>query len=138
MTYGSMKGQANHFFRYAPQKIQYGIDRYQNEARRLYSVLDKHLSTSKSGFLVGDRLTIADIANWGWVSSAAWAGIDLSDFKHLQDWEERLVKRPGFEKGRNVPEPQTHRGPVDPKKAEEAAKNASAWIMEGQKRDAQK
>ena len=134
-----MQGQANHFFRYAPEKIQYGIDRYQNETRRLYSVLDKQLSASKSGFLVGDRLTIADIANWGWVASAAWAGVDLAEFKHLQDWEERLVKRPGFEKGRNVPSPQVHRGIVnDPKKAEEEAKKASSWIMEGQKQDAKK
>lgn len=54
---------------YAPEKIQYGIDRYQNETRRLYSVLETALQASKSGFLVGDRLTIADIASWGWVKA---------------------------------------------------------------------
>lgn len=56
---------------YAPEKIPYGISRYQNETRRLYSVLDTHLAKSKSGFIVGDRLTIADISCWGWVASAS-------------------------------------------------------------------
>lgn len=84
-----MQGQANHFNReflnnmsivnellltkvsvgYAPEKIQYGINRYTNETRRLYSVLNNQLAKSTSGFLVGDRVTIADIASWGWVAS---------------------------------------------------------------------
>ncbi len=55
---------------YAPEKIQYGIDRYQNETRRLYRVLDTQLSKSTSGYLVGDRYTIADVSCWGWVASA--------------------------------------------------------------------
>jgi len=54
---------------YAPEKIKYGIDRYQNETRRLYKTLDTQLEKSTSGFLVGDRLSIADIASWGWVAS---------------------------------------------------------------------
>ncbi len=53
---------------YAPEKIQYGVDRYQNETRRLYRVLDTQLGKSKSGYLVGDRCTIADISSWGWVA----------------------------------------------------------------------
>jgi glutathione S-transferase len=65
-----MQGQANHFSRYAPEKIEYGINRYQNETRRLYGVLDEHLKKSTSGYLVGDRCTIADIAHWGWVTAA--------------------------------------------------------------------
>jgi glutathione S-transferase len=69
---GPMQGQANHFFRYAPEKIPYGINRYQNETRRLYKVLDKQLAQSKSGFLVGDRLTIADVSHFGWVAAAGW------------------------------------------------------------------
>lgn len=52
-----MQGQSNHFFRYAPEKIQYGIDRYRNESRRLYRVLDTHLGKSKSGFIVGDHVS---------------------------------------------------------------------------------
>lgn len=59
---GPMQGQANHFFRYAPEQIQYGIDRYQNETRRLYKVLDTHLATTKQEYLVGNKCTIADIA----------------------------------------------------------------------------
>lgn len=66
----SMQGQANHFHRYAPEKIEYGVNRYQNETRRLYGVLNEHLKKSTSGYLVGDRCTIADIAHWGWVAAA--------------------------------------------------------------------
>lgn len=54
---------------YAPEKIQYGIDRYTNETRRLYRTMDEHLAKSTSGFLVGDRVTIADISCWGWVAA---------------------------------------------------------------------
>jgi glutathione S-transferase len=54
---------------YAPEKIQYGIDRYQNETRRLYRVLDTQLSKSTSGYLVGDKCTIADLSCWGWVAA---------------------------------------------------------------------
>lgn len=66
-----MQGQSNHFTRYAPEKIPYGMSRYQNETRRLYRVMDTTLAKSSSGFLVGDRVTIADIASWGWVASAS-------------------------------------------------------------------
>lgn len=56
---GPMQGQANHFYRYAPEKIKYGIDRYINESRRLYKVLDTHLGKSKSGFIVGDHVSLS-------------------------------------------------------------------------------
>jgi len=58
-----MQGQANHFSRYAPEHIEYGVNRYRNETRRLYGVLNTHLEKSTSGYLVGDRCTIADIAH---------------------------------------------------------------------------
>jgi glutathione S-transferase len=58
-----MQGQANHFNRYAPEYMEYGAKRYTNETRRLYGVLNTHLEKSTSGFLVGDKLTIADIAH---------------------------------------------------------------------------
>lgn len=54
---------------YAPEKIEYGINRYGNETRRLYRTMDEHLGKSSHGFLVGDRVTIADISCWGWVAS---------------------------------------------------------------------
>jgi glutathione S-transferase len=56
---------------YAPEKIQYGIDRYTNETRRLYRTMDTALGKSSSGYLVGDRVTIADISCWGWVASSS-------------------------------------------------------------------
>jgi glutathione S-transferase len=59
---GPMQGQANHFVRYAPERIEYGMNRYKNETRRLYGVLNTHLEKSTSGYLVGDKCTIADIA----------------------------------------------------------------------------
>jgi glutathione S-transferase len=63
----SMQGQANHFSRYAPEHIEYGVKRYVNETRRLYGVLNRQLEKSTSGYLVGDKCTIADIAHWGCV-----------------------------------------------------------------------
>lgn len=133
------QGQANHFFRYAPEKIEYGINRYQNETRRLYGVLDKHLEKSSSGYIVGDKCTIADIAHWGWVAASGWAGIDLNEFKSLKVWEEKLLKRPAFAKGENVPEPNKLRQVAnDPDAAAKEAANQSKWIMEGQKRDSSK
>jgi len=94
-----MQGQANHFFRFAPEKIPYGINRYQAETKRLYSVLDARLAVSDSGFLVGDRLTIADITTYGWVRIAGWSGIEIDEFPNLKAWEERLEQRDGFKKG---------------------------------------
>lgn len=58
---------------YAPEKIPYGITRYKNETRRLYRTMDTALKASKSGYLVGDKCTIADIACWGWVTSSCTA-----------------------------------------------------------------
>ena len=101
-----MQGQANHFLRYAPEKIPYGVKRYQDETRRLYGVLDARLAAqSASGFLVGDRLTIADVTTYGWVRSAGWADVDIAAFPHLLAWEKRLEARPAFARGRDVPSP---------------------------------
>ncbi|KAI1642873.1 glutathione S-transferase [Daldinia loculata] len=100
---GPMQGQLNHFNRYAPEKIEYGINRYKNETRRLYRTLETQLKSSTSGYLVGDRCTNADISCWGWVAAAKWAGIDMDEFPILNEWVERMLKRPGVEKGRHVP-----------------------------------
>lgn len=90
---------------YAPEQIEYGINRYQNETRRLYGVLDKHLSDAKTDYIVGSKCTIADIAHWGWVSAAGWAGIEINDFPNLKAWEDRMWAREGVKKGANVPDP---------------------------------
>ncbi|CAK7263572.1 Glutathione S-transferase 2 [Sporothrix epigloea] len=135
---GPMQGQANHFLRYAPEKIEYGVNRYGNESRRLYHVLDDHLSKSTSGFLVGDRLTIADISCWPWIASHRWAGLSLDDTPHLQAWFNKILARPGIEKGRHVP---SHHGALDPATDEELEKRAAAsraWVQKGMADDAQK
>jgi GSH-dependent disulfide-bond oxidoreductase len=97
---GPMQGQANVFFRYAPEKIQYAIDRYQNETRRLYEVLDRRLADAE--YLAGDY-SIADIATWPWVSIHAWAGVPIEGLPALSRWLESVGKRPAVQKGRAVP-----------------------------------
>ena len=97
---GPMQGQANVFFRYAPEKIQYAIDRYQNETKRLYTVLDGRLRDNE--FLAGEY-SIADISTWPWVSIHAWAGVEISDLPNLSRWLETVGKRPAVQKGRAVP-----------------------------------
>ncbi|KAL2211851.1 glutathione S-transferase [Sarocladium strictum] len=135
---GPMQGQANHFKRYAPEKIEYGINRYINETRRLYRTMDTHLEKSSSGFLVGDRLTIADISCWGWVASAKWAGVDIAEFPNVDKWVLKLLERPGFEKGRHVPTP--HKAFDQRKQTEEeleaAAAGSKAWIQKSMKEEA--
>ena len=131
-----MQGQANHFFRYAPEKIQYGIDRYINETRRLYRVLDTHLENSKSGFLVGDHISIADITTIGWVIWAGWAGVDIEEFPNVKKWEEMISARPGVKKGSNVPKQLKIKERMADKKGLEAyQKKASEWIMKGMAED---
>ena len=139
-----MQGQANHFTRYAPEHIEYGVNRYRNETRRLYRVLDKHLEGSTSGYLVGDRCTIADIAHWGWVSGAFWCGIDIAEFPTLKAWYERMLARPGVEKGRHVPEKHKNdylykQWKEDPKSLDaNNTKSTSSWILKGMAEDAKK
>lgn len=134
---GPMQGQANHFFRYAAEKIAYGINRYQNETRRLYRVLDEHLSKSSSGYLVGSKCTIADIAHWGWIAAAGMAGVDIDEFPHLKAWEERMLTRPGVERGRHVPRPHKVKELLKDKEGnEKAAKADREWILRGQENDA--
>ncbi|GIJ89411.1 hypothetical protein Asppvi_008351 [Aspergillus pseudoviridinutans] len=135
---GPMQGQANHFSRYAPERIEYGVNRYINETRRLYSVLNKHLAQSKSGYLVGDHVSIADISLWGWVAAAAWAGVDINEFPHLKAWEDRMAQRPGIEKGRHVPSPHNVKERTKDKESiEKHAAEIRAWVQEGMKSDAQ-
>ena len=99
---GPMQGQANVFFRYAPEKIQYAIDRYQSETRRLYEVLDRRLGESE--WLAGDY-SIADIANWSWVSIHEWAGVSIEGLPHLARWKDAIQARPAVQRGRAVPQP---------------------------------
>lgn len=97
---GPMMGQANVFFRYFPEKIQVVIDRYQNEVKRLFSVLETQLSDQD--YLVGEY-SIADIANWSWVHTAEWSGVELSDYKNLKNWVDRIAQRKAVQTGINIP-----------------------------------
>ncbi|MCB9619406.1 MAG: glutathione S-transferase N-terminal domain-containing protein [Sandaracinus sp.] len=99
---GPMMGQANVFFRYAPEKIPFAIERYQKESRRLFEVLERRLSESE--FLAGDEYSIADIANWSWVHTYAWSGVSIEGLPALTRWMESIAARPAVSKGRKIPE----------------------------------
>jgi GST-like protein len=97
---GPMLGQAHHFRIYAPEKIEYAINRYTNEAKRLYGVLDKQLS--KTAYLAGNDYTIADIATFPWTRSWKNQGIDMDDFPHAKRWFDEISERPAVKRGVEV------------------------------------
>jgi len=97
---GPMMGQANVWFRYWDETYQPAIDRYQNETKRLFGVMDGHL---KGREYLTDELSIADIANWAWVRIYDWSGVPIDNFPHLSAWLDRLDQRPAFQKGINTP-----------------------------------
>ena len=97
---GPMMGQANVFFRYFPEKIQPAIDRYQNESRRLFEVIDTRLSQSE---WLADDYSIADIANWAWVRTHRWSGVSTEGLVHLKRWSDAMIARPACVKGIEVP-----------------------------------
>ncbi|MEP4148308.1 MAG: glutathione S-transferase N-terminal domain-containing protein [Halioglobus sp.] len=97
---GPMMGQANVFFRYFPEKLQPAIDRYQNECRRLFEVLDTHLANSE---WLADDYSIADIANWCWVRTYKWSGVSVEGLDHLDRWLNVMRDQPGMLKGIEVP-----------------------------------
>lgn len=99
---GPMMGQANVFFRYFPEKIQPVIDRYQRETRRLLEVLDGHLANNE---YLADDYSIADIANWSWVHSYQWSGVNIDGLDHLARWIDLVGARPAVQRGRDIPTP---------------------------------
>jgi len=103
---GPMMGQANVFYRYFPEKIQPAIDRYQNETRHLFEVLDSALQDSE---WLADDFSIADIANWCWVRTYRWSGVSRDGLPHLDRWLEQMKARPACRAGVEVPEPR----PID-------------------------
>jgi GST-like protein len=96
---GPMAGQAHHFRQYAPEKIEYGINRYTNEVNRLYGVMNKRLADRD--YLAGDY-SIADMASIGWVRSYENQGQDLDDFPNLKRWFETVLARPAVQRGIEV------------------------------------
>ena len=98
---GPMQGQANVFVRYFPEKLPAVIERYQNETRRLYGVMDTRLASVD--YLAGEY-SIADMACYPWVAQHDWSGLTLDEFPHLTAWFQRLTDRPGVAAGMGVPE----------------------------------
>jgi GSH-dependent disulfide-bond oxidoreductase len=97
---GPMLGQAHHFRLYAPEKIPYAVDRYSNEAKRLYGVMDRRLAKSK--YIAGPTYTIADIAIFPWLRSWKNQGIDWNDYPHLKGWFDEIAGRPAVQRGVQV------------------------------------
>jgi GSH-dependent disulfide-bond oxidoreductase len=112
---GPMLGQAHHFRIYAPEKIEYAFNRYTNEARRLYGVMDKRLSSN--AYLAGADYTVADIATFPWIRSWQNQGIDWADFPHAKRWFDEINERPAVKRG-VVVLADTRKRPADEKSKE--------------------
>lgn len=107
---GPMFGQAGHFRQYAPEKIQYAIDRYSNETKRLYGVMDKHLGGVE--YFAGDY-SIADMAIFPWTQSHPFHGVDLNEFPNVKRWYDAIMARPAVQRGIKVLVDQVPQKPLD-------------------------
>ncbi len=126
---GPMMGQANVFYRYFPEKIQSVIDRYQGESKRLFRVLDGHLKDNE--YLAGDY-SIADIANWAWVRTHRWSGVEIDDLTHLKRWRDQIRARPAVQRGLEQPPSSMDLRVDDPEKAKQFAEGARKMLEQGQ------
>ncbi|KAI8616414.1 glutathione S-transferase [Chytriomyces sp. MP71] len=140
MQVSDLFGQANHFYRYAPEKVPYGIKRYQDETKRLYSVME--LSLSKGREYLAGRYSVADIASFGWVSGNQWSlGTDFeleNEFPLVNAWLHRLAQRPAVVAGMSVPTKSNiiddgFKIKISAEEAEKKAKEATKWIMQEKK-----
>ncbi|KAL1914458.1 uncharacterized protein VTP21DRAFT_8841 [Calcarisporiella thermophila] len=131
---GPMQGQANHFYRYAPETIEYGIKRYQNETRRLYEVIERHLSEGRE-WLAGGQFSLADIANFTWIRGHSWSGVSIDGLPNLKAWLDRIESRPAVQRGLDVPEKDKLRLLTsNPELAQKAAEASRAWIVPEQQK----
>jgi len=112
---GPMLGQAHHFRQYAPEKIAYAIDRYTNEAGRLYGVLDRRLAEVE--YLAG-AYSIADMATFPWLRSWERQGQNLDDFPNVKRWFAAISERPAVQRGLGLLKEHQSAGPVDAKARE--------------------
>ncbi|KAH9825665.1 Disulfide-bond oxidoreductase, partial [Teratosphaeria destructans] len=140
---GPMQGQANHFYRYAPTKIPYAIDRYQTETRRLYRVLNDRLAAERAAgrglWVVGGRYSIADLCCFSWVNWAEWAGVETKMFPEVREWMEVIQRRPAVERGVDVPDKFEMKEAMKTKEGEERyARYHSNWVMQGMKEDSER
>ncbi len=112
---GPMLGQAHHFLAYAPEKIEYAVNRYTNEARRLYGVMDRRLESHE---YFADEYSIADIAIFPWLRSHERQGVDLEDYPHVKRWYEAMGARAAVQRGLDVLSDVRRKGPMDDKAKE--------------------
>lgn len=97
---GPMLGQVHHFNAYAPEKIEYAVNRYEKEANRLYGVRDKRLGEVE--YLAGSEHTIADIATMPWLRSAQKRGVDMNEYPNVRRWFDAINARPAVQRGLQV------------------------------------
>lgn len=97
---GPMLGQAHHFVHFNPDVSDYARERYSNEAKRLYGVLDRRLADHE---FVADEYSVADIAIWPWISRFEWQKVDMNAFENVKRWYVQLAEREAVQKGYNVP-----------------------------------
>jgi GSH-dependent disulfide-bond oxidoreductase len=109
---GPMLGQAHHFRMYAPEPIQYAIDRYTNESKRLYGVLDRRLRQHE--YLAGDY-SIADIATMPWLRFPERQGVDIEEYPNVKRWREAILARPAVQRGLTLLADRRQAAPLDPK-----------------------
>ena len=126
---GPMMGQANVFYRYFPEKIPSVIDRYQGESKRLFRVLDGQLQDHE--FLAGDY-SIADIANWAWVRTHRWSGVELDDLPHPKRWRDQIRARAAVQRGTEQPPSSLDLRVDEPEKARQFAEGARKMLEQGQ------
>ncbi|KAJ3247812.1 hypothetical protein HDU77_008428 [Chytriomyces hyalinus] len=137
---GPMQGQANHFFRYAPEKIPYGIKRYQDETKRLYSVMERRFADGRE-FLAGPY-SVADIACFTWTAVNQWAlgpDFSISDYPLVEKWLHRVAERPAVVSGMK---PSTiiqdgFRSKITAAEAEARAQEAAKWILAEKEKNAE-
>ena len=107
---------------------------YSRRLARNFSILNSALLGNTDS-----EILTADIAHWGWVTSAGWAGVDIDEFPHLKAWDDKMLARPGVEKGRHVPDRHGIKELLkDPVKMKEHAEKSRAWVQQGMADDAKK
>jgi GST-like protein len=97
---GPMLGQAHHFLQYAPEKIEYAMNRYRNEANRLYGVVDRRLEENE--WIAGGEYSIADMSIMPWLRFPERQGVDIDDYPNLKNWRDRIAARPAVKKALEV------------------------------------
>ena len=113
---GPMLGQAHHFLGYTVEKIQYAMDRYRNEANRLYGVLDRRLKESE--WVACGEYTIADIAIMPWLRSAERQGVNMAEYPNVKRWFDRINARPAVQRALTVLAERRRQGPITPEQRE--------------------